>query len=47
MMPFLGMEQFFLPAVVDNRLGGPGTQEKNGNATAGNDPALLAEDVWW
>jgi hypothetical protein len=46
-MPFLGMEQFFLPAVVDNRLAGPGVLDENGSALAGSDPTLLGEDVWW
>lgn len=47
MTPFVGMEQFFLPAMVDTRLGGPSTIDQNGSALAGLDPSFLSEDVWW
>jgi hypothetical protein len=45
--PFVGMEQFFLPPALDNRLGGPGAAEQNGSAIGNFDPNLLAEEIWW
>lgn len=45
--PFMGMEQFFLPTAVDNRLGGQSVIDQNPTIMSGFDPNLLAEDLWW
>ena len=45
--PFVGMEQFFLPPALDNRLGGQTAVEQNQGAIGGFDPNLLAEEIWW
>jgi hypothetical protein len=45
--PFVGIENFFLPAEVDYRLGGgpSGSGENNGQGTGNENP--LGNDVWW
>jgi hypothetical protein len=43
----MGMEQFFLPQAVDNRLGGQSVIDQNTMGMQGFDPNMLAEDLWW
>ena len=46
MTPFVGIEHFFLPPEVDNRLGGPSTGgDQRGQGGVEYNP--LAGDVWW
>ena len=43
MTPFVGIESFFLPAEVDNRLGGPSTDGEQDSSQ--HNP--LGGEVWW
>lgn len=45
MTPFVGIESFFLPAEVDNRLGGGGMGSSSGQMATEHNP--LGGDVWW
>ena len=46
-LPYVGLEDFFLPADVDNRLAGPDLSLTNGTSDPSTQQQSLGSDIWW